>query len=87
MIDDDEDDEEEEEEEKISVPLTITMAIIGVYIFFGALLFGKSCQFQLIRELSGRVGVTLVLKVTDLKQFYFSLLLVFLYMYELPYLP
>ena len=40
MVDDDEDDEEDEEDEKISVPLTITMTIIGVYIFFGALLFG-----------------------------------------------
>lgn len=40
VVDDDED-EEEEEDEKISVPLTITMAIIGLYIFFGALLFGK----------------------------------------------
>ena len=41
MIEDDEEDEEDEEEEKISVPLTITMAIIGIYIFFGALLFGE----------------------------------------------
>ena len=39
VLDDDEDDDEEEEE-KISVPLTITMAIIGGYIFMGALLFG-----------------------------------------------
>lgn len=40
VIDDDEDEEDDPEDEKISVPLTITMAIIGIYIFFGALLFG-----------------------------------------------
>ena len=41
IVDDDEDDEDdEEEEEKVSVPLTITMAVIAVYIFFGALMFG-----------------------------------------------
>jgi potassium channel subfamily K protein len=39
-MDDEEDEEEEEEEERVSVPLTITMAVIGFYIFMGALLFG-----------------------------------------------
>lgn len=40
VVVDDEDDDEDDDEEKISVPLTITMAIIGLYIFMGALLFG-----------------------------------------------
>ncbi|CAD5115160.1 unnamed protein product [Dimorphilus gyrociliatus] len=41
VVDDPEDDDEEEDEdEKISVPLTITMAVIAGYIFMGSLLFG-----------------------------------------------
>ena len=35
-----EDEDDEEEEERISVPLTITMTVIGGYVFMGALLFG-----------------------------------------------
>lgn len=40
IIDDDSDDEDEYEEKKITVPLTITMIVIGGYIFGGAVLFG-----------------------------------------------
>ena len=39
IIEDDDDDEDEEEEEQISVPLTITMAVIAVYILIGAAMF------------------------------------------------
>lgn len=38
--DDDEDDYEEEDLDDVSVPLTVTMLIIGMYIVFGAVLFG-----------------------------------------------
>ncbi len=39
VIVDDDDDDDDDEDEKISVPLTITMGVIGGYIFMGALLF------------------------------------------------
>ena len=39
VIIEDDDDEEEEEDEHISVPLTITMAVIAVYILIGAAMF------------------------------------------------
>jgi len=34
------DDEEEDEMQKVSVPLTVTLLLIGSYLFVGALLFG-----------------------------------------------
>ena len=41
ILDDDSDDEDEDEiDSKITVPLTITMIVIGGYIFGGAILFG-----------------------------------------------
>ena len=39
VVDDDEDDDDEDDE-SVSVPLTITIAVIGFYIFMGSLLFG-----------------------------------------------
>ena len=36
----DENEDDDDEDEKVSVPLTITMAVIGGYIFMGSLLFG-----------------------------------------------
>ncbi|KAL3865544.1 hypothetical protein ACJMK2_042920 [Sinanodonta woodiana] len=39
MIDDDSDDDDEDDE-KITVPLTVTMIVIGLYIFGGSVLFG-----------------------------------------------
>ena len=38
MVDDD--DDEDDDYEKISVPLTVTMGVVTLYIFMGALLFG-----------------------------------------------
>ena len=40
VVVDDDDDDEDDEDDKISVPLTITLAIIAVYIVMGAMLFG-----------------------------------------------
>lgn len=34
------DEDEEDEEERVTVPLTITLSILGAYVFMGALLFG-----------------------------------------------
>ena len=39
VVEDDEDDEDDEDE-RISVPLTITMGVMGFYTFMGALMFG-----------------------------------------------
>jgi len=41
VVDDvDDDEEEEEDEQKITVPLTVTIGMLAVFIFMGALLFG-----------------------------------------------
>jgi len=43
IVDEDEDEDEEDEEDdtdvEVNAPLTVTMAVLGFYIFFGALLF------------------------------------------------
>ena len=39
QIEDDDDDDDDDEEEKISVPLTVTMGLIGGYLFMGSVLF------------------------------------------------
>ena len=49
VIVDDDDDEEDDEDEKISVPLTITMGVIGGYIFMGALLFAVWEQWDALK--------------------------------------
>lgn len=40
VVDDIEDDDDEDDEQKISVPLTVTIGMLGGFIFMGALLFG-----------------------------------------------
>ena len=37
---DDDDDDEDEDLDKVSVPLTVTLFLVGSYVFLGALLFG-----------------------------------------------
>jgi len=39
-VEDDDEDDEEEDFEKVSVPLTVTMFLVGSYVFMGSLLFG-----------------------------------------------
>jgi len=40
FVDDFEDDDDDEDEQKMSVPLTVTIAMLAGFIFMGALLFG-----------------------------------------------
>jgi len=40
VVDDFEDEEEDDDEQKMSVPLTVTILMLGGFIFMGALLFG-----------------------------------------------
>lgn len=40
IVQDDDEDDEDEEEERISVPLTITLAVVAFYIGMGSILFG-----------------------------------------------
>ena len=40
IVDDDDEEEEEEEDDNFSVPLTVTMSVIAIYILLGAAMFG-----------------------------------------------
>ena len=48
VVEDDEELYEDEEEERISVPLTITMLVIGGYVILGALLFAAWEKWSLL---------------------------------------